>query len=306
MCGRFAITDFPRAIFDETLAGIGGDGGGTAALGALGAWGPRYNIVPTQSVPVFFLDPEDGAPRLEPMRWGLIPSWAKDPSIGNRMINARSETVHEKPSFRAAFRSRRCLVPASGFFEWSAHSPDPRGAGEAEAAPREGRKGQKQPYWVTVGEASAFAMAGLWEEWTDPQGRAVRSFTILTCPASDDFAAFHHRMPVILPPARHADWLRTTGSENTDAALALLRPLPVGSLRIRPISTRVNNPRHDDPSILAPAHPKDASPDAGSPSFGTGSLFGEPSAVQDAKADRGAEPHPKGHAEGGAKGGMGG
>ncbi len=192
----------------------------------------RFNIAPTQEAPVVRLD-EAGGREVALLRWGLVPSWSKDIAIGNRMINARSETVTEKPSFRNAFRSRRCAVPATGFFEWK------------------GEPGRKQPYAITAADQPLFALAGLWERWHDkahPEAPPVETFTILTTEANETVAPVHDRMPVILPADRVQDWLAAPPAE----AHALLVPY-AGPLRVRAVSKLVGNPRNDSPELLADA-----------------------------------------------------
>ena len=190
----------------------------------------RYNIAPTQDVPVVRrqTDSEDG--ELVMFRWGLIPSWAKEISIGAKMINARAETVHEKPSFRSAFRQRRCLIAADGFYEWQKHP-----------------QGPKQPYFITVANDRAFAFAGLWESWKAPDGSNVETCTIITTEANDLLRTIHGRMPVILTPEAFDPWLDTTRPQ--DAARALLKPFE-GEMVAYPVSQHVNNVRNDDPSCI--------------------------------------------------------
>jgi putative SOS response-associated peptidase YedK len=188
---------------------------------------PRYNVAPTQEVPI--IKYVDGARWLERARWGLIPSWAKDASLGAKMINARSETVHEKPAFRHAFRARRCLVPADGFYEWTSE------------------KGTKQPWLLEPAAGGPIGFAGLFEHWKSPEGETIRSCTILTTDASADIHHLHHRMPVILPPEAYDDWL----GGPAERARARLRPAPVGTLRVRPVDRRVNKVEHDDPGLVA-------------------------------------------------------
>ena len=149
---------------------------------------PRYNIAPTQQVPVIRLR-ADASRELSLLRWGLVPSWAQDPSIGQRMINARAETVASKPSYRAAFRRRRCLVPADGYYEWQK-------AGRA-----------KQPYYIRLRDEPLFAMAGLWEQWHDTGGELWETFAIITTEANQATRAIHDRMPVILSQQDYAQWL---------------------------------------------------------------------------------------------------
>jgi putative SOS response-associated peptidase YedK len=196
---------------------------------------PRFNIAPTQDAPVIAQD-QDGR-RMGLLRWGLVPPWAKDPAMGSRLINARSETVSEKSAFRRAFRRRRCLVPADGFFEWK------KGGGEGDT------KEPKTPFWIHLDGREPFVMAGLWEKW-DPGGSApLYTFTILTTEAAPSIREIHPRMPVILPVGARDRWL------DPDAApgdlLTLLRPFGEG-IRAYPVSTQVNSPRNDLPECIEP------------------------------------------------------
>jgi putative SOS response-associated peptidase YedK len=198
----------------------------------------RFNIAPSQAVPIvrelrIVRQAGDGAVReLATVRWGLIPAWAKEPSIGNKMINARAESVAEKPAFRAAFHSRRCVVPASGFYEWQRR-----------------RRGPAQPHLIRRKDGEPLGFAGLWEGWRDPAtGEVVESCTVITCEPNELMAELHDRMPVILDPADYDRWLdpKAAGAEE------LLRPCPAGWLEAIPVSTRVNNPANDDESVLEP------------------------------------------------------
>lgn len=218
MCGRYSITTPEEAV--RRHFGYGGP-----ALNLQ----PRYNAAPTQALPVVRAGPEGRTLAL--LRWGLVPSWARDIEVGAKMINARAETVAEKPAFRAAFAQRRCLVPADGFYEW----------------PKSGDR--KQPYRVTLAEEPLFAFAGLWERWDGPDG-PVETFTIVTTEAASSIAHIQPRMPVILDPADYGAWLDSAAAR--DDALALLRPFPDDRLRAEPVSRRVNSVRHDDPSVLGP------------------------------------------------------
>ncbi|MGQ9371881.1 SOS response-associated peptidase [Azospirillum sp. ST 5-10] len=197
---------------------------------------PRYNIAPTQDVATVRL--EGGARRFAAARWGLVPSWAKDPSVGSRMINARGESVAEKPAFRAAFRQRRCLVPADGFYEWLAVDGGKR----------------KQPYVIRRPDRTPFALAGLWERWPGPRGEPLpaplETVTIVTTVANAALARLHDRMPVVLDPADYDRWL-DPATPLPDVA-ALLRPAPDAALEAQPVSPRVNNVRHDDPGCIEP------------------------------------------------------
>jgi putative SOS response-associated peptidase YedK len=169
------------------------------------------------------------------LRWGLIPSWAKDPAMGNRMINARAETVAEKPAYRRAFKKRRCLVPADGFFEWK------KGEGEGT------QKVPKTPFWIHRMDGKPFAMAGLWEKWTPGEGAPVYSFTIITTEAVPEIREIHPRMPVILPRSLHDRWLdlRTSPGDLKD----LLHPFGDG-LQAYPVAPLVNSPRNDVPECI--------------------------------------------------------
>lgn len=198
----------------------------------------RFNIAPTQDVAVVRWLDDEKRRALSLLRWGLVPHWADDPSIGSRMINARSESVAEKPSFRSAFARRRCLVPADGFYEWQQHVP--KGA-------------KKQPFRIRRRDRQPFAFAGLWETWKGPKGgpaldHPLETVTIVTTTANGVLKPLHERMPVILAEDDYAAWLdpETSG----EAAGALLRPCPEDWLEAYPVSTRVNSVRNDDPSCV--------------------------------------------------------
>ena len=190
----------------------------------------RYNIAPTQDAAVVRRGPEGRA--LDFLRWGLVPSWAKDSSMAARMINARAETVAEKPSFRTAFKQRRCLVPTDGFYEWR------------------GPKGAKQPYRILRPDQGLFAFAGLWERWDKGGAEPIESFTIITTEANAKLAPVHARMPVILDPADFERWLSPDLAAND--ALALLRPSPDAAVEFHAVSKHVNTARNDDPECITP------------------------------------------------------
>ncbi len=192
---------------------------------------PRYNIAPTQEAPVVGQRP-DGKRGLAMLRWGLVPGWAKDLSIGARMINARAETVAEKPAFRAAFRRRRCLVAADGFYEWKKAADSP-----------------KRPYRAALADGGPFGFAGLWETWRGPEG-PVKSFTIITTDANPLLAEIHDRMPVILDPADHARWLDPAAAARD--LLALLKPYPAEKMTAYPVDRRVGKVQNDDPGLIEP------------------------------------------------------
>jgi putative SOS response-associated peptidase YedK len=220
MCGRFTLRTAPaelveifRLLREPELA-------------------PRYNIAPTQKVAV--VRPAEGAAReLTLMHWGLIPSWSKDPKMGARLINARGETVADKPSFRSAFKRRRCLIPADGFYEW---------------AQTDGNT--KQPLLIGLKNGSPFAFAGLWEHW-EGEGRPVESCTIITTHANELLRPIHDRMPVILPEERYDAWL-DSDNDGRERLQEFLVPFPADELAFVAVSTAVNNPRNDSPDCVKP------------------------------------------------------
>lgn len=225
MCGRYTRKEQLESLLELLKAVIRCD------------LPPRYNIAPSQMVPCVRHAPENGHRECVLLKWGLIPSWAKDPSIGNRMINARADTVAQKPSFRKAFKHRRCLVIADGFYEWK----------------REGKA--KQPYYIRFKDSRPFGFAGLWESWSDKtqeEGSTIDSCTIITTDADELMESIHPRMPVILDTKSFDVWLDPAV---TDAALLtpLLASYPSDELEAFPISTRVNNPRVEGPECLEPA-----------------------------------------------------
>jgi len=222
MCGRFALS-VRAGDLEKAFAGF--------AFPA--AYAPRYNIAPTQ--PVLAI-PNDGLQRADFFLWGLIPSWAKDPSLASRLINARGESLAEKPAFRSAFKYRRCLIPASGFYEWAA---------------RPGTKA-KTPYFIRLKNGEPFAFAGLWEEWHASDGSAVRSCTIITTAANEWMAAIHNRMPVILPREEYGTWLEPA-PQMPERLKRLIRPFPAEQMEMYPVSPLVNNPTNDRLECLTPA-----------------------------------------------------
>lgn len=218
MCGRFVLIADPNEIYEQF------------ELPGLPEVQPRYNIAPTQLVPVIV---NEGGRALRYYRWGLIPSWSKDPQIGSRMINARAETVAEKPAFRAAFKRRRCIVPGSGFYEWQQ------------------REAGKVPMYIQLRDQPLFGFAGLWEIWNDPSGGEVRSFTIITTEANAMMREIHDRMPVILEPKDYATWLQTDDAPQSTLQ-ALLRPYPADRMVAYEVSKLVNRPAVDSPECIAP------------------------------------------------------
>jgi len=222
MCGRFTLRT-PAAELVEFLR-----------LSDMPDWQPRYNIAPTQPIPVVRRS-EPGANVLSLMQWGLIPSWSKDARIGSRMINARAETVSIKPSFRSAFKRRRCLIPADGFYEWQ----------------KTGAK-TKQPFFMARKDGEPFAFAGLWERWDGGGESAIESCTIITTEANQLLKEIHHRMPVILAEEAYDVWLDPRHSTVEELG-PLLAPSPAEDLCCVPIATTVNNPRNEGPKCLEPA-----------------------------------------------------
>ncbi len=218
MCGRYTLTRSIKEIAEHFRARITGMN-----------FGPRFNVAPTQTLPVAILADEDI--ELRAMRWGLVPSWAKEESIGNRMINARAETVAEKPSFRSSFKSQRCLIPCDGFYEWVP-----------------GSKG-KTPHYIHRKDNGLFAFAGLWAEWTGGE-EPLRTYTIITTTANKALQPLHDRMPVILPPDLYPHWLNSKTS--TDDLHRMLKPLAGDLLEYFPVSKTVNSPKNESPDCLLP------------------------------------------------------
>lgn len=230
MCGRFKLTTPLEAL--EALFGI------QAATNLQ----PRYNIAPTQEASVIGLS-QDGRRELRSFRWGLVPAWAKDTKMAASMINARSETIQEKPAFRQAFAKRRCLIPVDGFYEWPA-------ASTASGTAKEAGNKRKLPVLLTLPEDQCFAFAGLWEGWRDPDGTILRSFTIVTTTAIPELEQLHHRMPVILPAESYAAWLDPRTSL-TDAQ-NLLQPYTQKPIVQTAVGDAVNSVRIDDPRCILP------------------------------------------------------
>jgi putative SOS response-associated peptidase YedK len=220
MCGRFTLQIPP-----ELLVEIFG-------LLEIPVFPARYNVAPNQLVPVI-RQGDDGLNHCVVMRWGLIPSWAKDTSIGNRIINACCETVAGKPAFRRAVRQSRCIVPASGFYEWQ----------------EEG--GKKIPLYIRLKDGSPTFFAGLWELWRSPRGEVVESFTILTTQANGLITSLHDRMPVILQTESTHLWLDRETTD-PDSLKSLYLPYPADLMEMWPVSPLVNSPRNDFPELIAP------------------------------------------------------
>jgi len=221
MCGRFTLRA-PASVVAEQFG-----------LFDAPPFTPRFNVAPTQPVAVVRCSPEEAEPRRELawLRWGLIPSWAKDAAIGNRLINARSETAAEKPAYRAAFRRRRCLVVADGFYEWQ----------------RTGRA--KQPHFIHLRDDRPFAFAGLWETWEGPEEGPIESCTLLTTEPNELIEPIHNRMPVILATEDYERWL-DPAVQQPNELVPLLRPYPADQMAAYPVSTYVNSPSRDDPRCI--------------------------------------------------------
>ncbi|MCI0400355.1 MAG: SOS response-associated peptidase [Gammaproteobacteria bacterium] len=219
MCGRFALTTDPERLI--TLFEVQ----------QVPELKPHYNIAPGQNIAAVRVS-DEGQREMVLLRWGLIPSWSKDPRIGARMINARAETVAGKPAFRSAFKRRRCLVPADGFYEWA----------------KQGKV--KRPYYIARRDKEPFAIAGLWETWAVGAHEPIQSCALVTTDANSSISKLHDRMPVILKPTDYATWLDPEHCD-TDQLRSLLRPLTGISLTAYPVSTRVNSPRNDDAECIA-------------------------------------------------------
>lgn len=220
MCGRYMLTSAPEALralfrYEEQPN-----------------FPPRYNIAPTQPIPIVRM--VDGKRQFALVRWGLLPSWVKDPKGFTLLINARGETACEKPAFRAAMKRRRCLIPADGFYEWKSVGS------------------RKQPYFIRAKSGEPFAFAGLWETWTGPNGEELETAAIVTTTANRTLKLIHDRMPVIIPPEAFDLWLNTDAVDAATAS-ALITPAPQNVLEAYPISTDVNRTANDDPKLLEPA-----------------------------------------------------
>lgn len=222
MCGRYRLSR-RKQLVEEYFDSTGEED-----------WSPRYNIAPTQPVPVIRQNPKEPRRELSIVRWGLIPSWAKDSSGAARMINARSETAATKPAFRDALRFRRCIIPADGFYEWL-------------------RSGStKQPYCFEVDGGAVFAFAGIWERWKDPAGTSLDTCSILSTMPNAVTSAVHDRMPVILDPDNYDLWL-DPGMKHAETAAAMLKPYDANAMSRYPISSRINNVANYDEECAARA-----------------------------------------------------
>ena len=227
MCGRFSLYEpserVARAFGVDEVAG--------------GEPEARWNVAPSQQVFAVLCSRDGETRRLGTLKWGLVPSWAKDPSVGNRLINARAETAGSAPSFRSAFERRRCLVPANGFFEWR-HDPGPK-------------RTRGHPFFARPADGSMLALGGVWEVWHGPDERVLRTVAIVTTIANDETSRVHDRMPVIVGPDDWARWLAPEPLE-PEAAGALLRPARGGLLELVAVSDLVNSPKNDSPELIEP------------------------------------------------------
>jgi len=219
MCGRFTLNTSSQIIAEFFK------------LSEVPDMKPRYNIAPTQSLATVTVTPQQIQRQFQFMRWGLIPSWAKDMKIGSKMINARSETVAEKPAFRSAIKHRRCLIVADGFYEWL-----PQGK-------------HKQPYYFQTAEGEPFAFAGLWENWQSPEAENIVSCTIITTAANETVQPVHDRMPVILPECAWEEWL-DPAVNSAQQVLPLLKPYAAAAMTAKAVSAIVNNPTKDSPECI--------------------------------------------------------
>jgi putative SOS response-associated peptidase YedK len=228
MCGRFTLTTPVERLAEQF-----------ELSGELPEVRPSYNIAPIQQIATVAANSE-GERKLRELHWGFIPRWSKDPEIGSRMINARAETVAQKNSFKSAFKKRRCLILADGFYEWQR---------------RQSASGPKQPYYVRLETGATYAFAGLWESWEGEDGRGnkrtIHSTTIITTEANELVGGIHHRMPVILPPESYETWLDTS-IQAPEELMPLLVPYPSDAMQAYPVSTRVNRPANDDAECLEP------------------------------------------------------
>lgn len=221
MCGRFTLTVNPAELQDTFTNFI-----------FPSKFAPRFNIAPSQ--PILAI-PNDGANAADFFIWGLIPMWAKDPTIGNRLINARGETVAEKPSFRGSFKYKRCLILTDGFYEWKTF----------------GDRKTKTPYFIHMKDRKPFVFAGLWDSWESPDGSSIKTCTIITTEPNELMGKIHDRMPVILHPRDYEKWL-DTAPQTPENLLPLIKPYPADAMSAYPVSTLVNKPANDMPELVVP------------------------------------------------------
>ena len=222
MCGRFTLATPSEALQDQF-----------PGLQVSEPLAPRYNIAPSQPIPTVL---NQDLRQLSWPRWGLIPHWAKDPALGNRLINARAETLTQKPSFRDPLRRQRCLVLADGFYEWQSV----------------GRR--KVPVYIHLQTQQPFAFAGLWDRWRHPRGEWITSVTLITTQPNHLLQPIHNRMPVILAPEAYDLWLspQERSAQDLEDLITLLRPYPAAAMQAYPVSTQVNDPQQDHPDCIQP------------------------------------------------------
>lgn len=220
MCGRFTLTSNLEVLLSRF-----------AVAQHILKLTPRYNIAPNQAHPVVIQ--EQGIRLMNPMRWGLVPNWSKDETRSANLINARAETITEKPSFKGSIKGRRCLIPSDGFYEWRKD------------------KGNKIPMYITVNGNQPHAYAGLWDEWVSPDGSPLHTFTIITTVANDLIKSFHPRMPVILEPQDYSRWLDTKRYSDKEV-LGMLKPMNADRMAMRAVSKQVNHVDIDNPTCLNP------------------------------------------------------
>ena len=221
MCGRFSLTDID-SIFSRFGVIISKDINKKIT--------PHYNIAPTQKIPVIYQD-NNQENRIEFMKWGLVPFWAKDPKIGHKMINARAETLTQKPSFKHLLKSKRCLVPSSGFYEWKRIDK------------------RKVPYYIGIKNSKIFSFAGLYDNWKDSVGNELKTFTIITTNSNNTLKPIHNRMPVILEREFEEDWLDVK-THDFDSLKQMLKPYPDDKMIAYAVSYEVNNPSNDNPELI--------------------------------------------------------
>lgn len=221
MCGRYSFTQLAEAITDKFQ------------VKEVPPLSPRYNIAPTQQIATISVNSESSEREFKMLRWGLIPSWAKDAKMGAKLINARAETVAEKPAFRAAFKKRRCLILADGFYEWHTQN------------------GEKQPFYFRLENGEPFAFAGLWEHWEKGEGEPIETCTIITTEANELMRPIHERMPVILDSKNYEQWLDPE-TKKIELLQSFLQPYPSKEMSAYPVSTKVNSPKSDRPECILP------------------------------------------------------
>ncbi|MDR4507390.1 MAG: SOS response-associated peptidase [Candidatus Brocadiaceae bacterium] len=225
MCGRFVLDDIDDILSRYRI---------TESTDVKGKITPHYNIAPSQHIPVIYKD-EHRENKIEFMKWGLVPFWAKDPKIGYRMINARAETLTQKPSFKHILKTKRCLIPSSGFYEW------------------EKTDKQKVPYYIGIKNSRIFSFAGLFDIWKDSDGNELKTFTIITTDANKTLKPIHDRMPVILGKESEENWLDTS-IQDFDVLAEMLRPYHDDQMIVHKVSREVNNPRNDNPQLIREVH----------------------------------------------------